>query len=184
MENNLLKLLGFGPGAGNERLKIKGRVTFVLESRDGKSKQIIETDNIVTNAGDTHYAQRAGGETPTNAFQTGRMVLGTSGNAPGKGSLYSDITSVVSGSVKAFDATYPKSNDNDTDNTGANVDSLTYRTSYLTSEANAVSIDRIAITVASPSGGSPLLMYAVVTPFTKTSNDTLKVFVNHNFNGI
>ncbi len=177
-------MLGFGPKPGAERLKVKGRVTLVLESVDKKQRRVIETNNIVTDAGDTHYAQRAGGETPTNAFHTGRMALGTSGNAPAKSSTYSDITAVVSGSVKAFDAGYPKSNDNDTDNTGATADTLSYRTSYLTSEANAVSIDRVAITIASPAGGSPLLMYATLTPFTKTTNDTLKVFINHNFNGI
>jgi len=181
MTNILGKLMGSGL---NSQIGVKGKIAIVLENREARTRRVIEARNIVTDAGDKHYAQRAAGETPTDAFQTGRLVLSTTGNAPGKASIYSDLTGVVSGSLKAFDGTYPKTADGDTDNTGAAIDSITYRTSYITSEANAAGITRLAITIASPVGGSPLLMYATVTSFTKTSSDTLKVFVNHNFNGI
>lgn len=178
------RILSLGTRRRNEQVRMKGRVAFILENKEARTRRVIEANNIVTDAGDKHYAQRAAGESPTDVFQTGRLVLGTTGNAPAKGSVYSDITAVVSGSLKAFDATYPKTADGDADNTGAGVDIITYRVSYTTAEANSAGITRLAITIASPVGGSPLLMYATVTSFTKTASDTLKVFVNHTFNGI
>ena len=67
---------------------IKANVVVVVVRQDG-SKEIHRYDdvNIVTNAGDIWYAQRAANETPTNNFNT--MVLGN-GTQPtwGKTSNY------------------------------------------------------------------------------------------------
>jgi hypothetical protein len=158
-------------------------VVAVLTNEKTGTSRIIPGKNIVTTAGDTYYAQKAAGETPTNSF--GIMELGTAGNAPAKSSNRSDMTTKVSGSQKAIDTTYPRTNDPDPDNTGAGAAVVTRRVSYTTSEANASNIDRGIITNASPGANEPVLSYWVfAAPFTKTNQDTLKVFLNHTMNGV
>ena len=138
--------------------------------------------NLVGDNGDIHYAQDGAEEAPTNVF--GIMELGTAGGAPAKTSNRDAITAFVASSQKAHDATYPTRNDSDSDNTGAGVDVVTYRTSYTTGEANSAGIDRGIITNVTPAAAEPTLTYYTITAFTKTSSDTLKFFTNHTFNGV
>lgn len=165
-------------------LQIKGKAFALLEHSNGE-KELFETENLVTAAGDLYYAKRAVAEAGiTPDFATGVMVLSTTGNAPAKGSVYSDLTGVIATSIQPFDATYPKRNDDDTDNTGRGATIVTYRRSYSTSQANGTGISRVAITVPSPVPASPLLMYAIFgTAFDKDTNTTIKIWVNHTFLG-
>lgn len=165
-----------------ERLGVSGTVVIVLQNIFTLEKKIMRCKNIVTDAGDLHYAQRAVAESLTNAF--GIMELGSAGATPGKSSNRSNITTKIASSQKAFDGTYPKRNDDDADNTGAGVDIVTFRVSYTTGEANDAAIDRVFITNTSPGASEALLMYAEFTSFAKTSSDTLKMFVNHTFTGV
>lgn len=173
-----------------EAIQIKGRVTVVLENKKTGEKKTFETENIVTDAGDLFYAQRAVKTSiPTNFVDgsgdfDGVMELGTAGASPGKASNRSNMTTKVASSEKAMDSTYPKLNDGDADNTGAGTDIVTYRVSYGTSEANGTAIDRLIITNPSPGASEAVLMYATFgSSFNKTSSDTLKVFVNHSLTG-
>lgn len=161
------------------KAKIKGYVVAVLENVKTGKKRVFKSKNIVCTTGEIYYAERGAGASPTNAF--GIFELGTAGNAPAAGSTRVDVTSKVASSQKAHDSTYPKANDGDSDNTGAGVDVTSYRVSYTTGEANSAGINRVIITNASPGASEPLLMYAEFTAFTKTSADTLKMFVNHQF---
>jgi len=183
-----------------ERVYHRGRILAVLTDVHTGAEEIHYGDlydapkapnpegpNRVTTAGELYYAQKSCGETPSQ-FTSPAMELGTAGNTPAAGSTRADVTTKVSSSLKQIDATYPKTNDGDTENTGRAADVISWRTSYLTTEANASSIDRAIITnyaSGSPGSTEPLLMYGVFgTPFTKTSSQTLKVFVNHTPTGV
>lgn len=171
---------------------INTKVVVVLEDRETGLKRTFESKNIVTDAGDLFYAERCvDTAVPTN-FTTGGGVFdgimelynGASG-APAKGNNRSALAGLVAASGKAIDATYPRVNDGDSDNTGAGADIVTYRVSYTTGEANATGIADVVITNPTPGASEPLLMHAEFgASFTKTSSDTLKVFVNHQLNGV
>ena len=161
-------------------------ICIVKESVNG-DKTWFYTKNIVTDAGDLFYAQKGAGESPTNNFAgtSGRMELRTGSATPAKSDTYQQVTTPVTTSRKAIDATYPKTNDSDTDNTGAGTDIVTWRTSWTTGDFNATGIIGGCIHVggASPSNSTALLTHFSISSFDKTSSDTLKVFVNHTFNG-
>lgn len=156
-------------------------VLAVLGRPDGKL--LIPAANIVTNAGDTYYAQRGAAETPSNSF--GVQVMASAGT-PGKSATYASFTA-ISGSIKAHTSGYPKTNDSDADNTGAGVDITTYLVSYAKGDFSHLAISHGLITNSSPvtSPPTPILTgYAFASSFAKTSDDTLKVFVNHEFLGV
>lgn len=193
-----------GPQA-DEEVRIIGRAVAVLENvdkvyrdvvitdRDGKKKTVglnpgdklrIHGVNIVTNDGDTYYAQSACGETPTDDFDgaSSGLRLGSDNTAPTKSDT--DVTTFLSGTAHALDATYEKTNDGDTDNTGAGVDVVTWRFSYTTSEGNATGIIEGAIVDDKTTPTAALTHFLFAASFNKTSSDTLKVFVNHTMNGV
>lgn len=162
-------------------IKMVGRGFAVLTKANGDIEQI-ELVNIVTNEGDKYYAQMAMGETPDTDFTAGGLRLGTGTTAPAK--TDSDVTTFISGSGKAVKSGYPKTADDDADNTGDGVDIATWTFEYLTSEANAVDIAEGAIVNNITTPTAALSHFLFATPFTKTSSDTLKVIVNHQFNGV
>ena len=153
-------------------------VVAVLTHLDG-SEEMIPGANIVTNAGDEYYASGAAG---TPAWAVAGMRLGTGVIAPGK--TDTDVQTFLAGSGKAIDATYPKVSDNDTDNTGAGTKVVTWRVSYALAEANGTAISELAIvdSITLPTKALNRALFAAA--FNKTASDTLKVFVNHTFNGI
>jgi hypothetical protein len=144
---------------------------------------LIPASNIVTNAGDIYYAQAAVGEATTNAFN--RLVLASAGT-PAKDADYADFTPIGS-TAKAHTATYPKTADADADNTGGGADIITHLFSYTKSDFNHAAISRGLITNTGPVASPPtpiLTGFAFASTFEKTANDTLKVFVNHEFLGV
>ena len=163
-------------------------VCIVKENTLTGQKTWLYTHNIVTNDGDLYYAQKSVGGTPTTDFggSDGRMELRTGSATPAKAHVYSDVTTPVTASRKAKDNTYPKTADDDSDNTGAGADIVTWRTSWTTSDFNATAIIGGCFHVggASPASGSKLLTHFSITSFNKTASDTLKIFVNHTFNGV
>lgn len=172
---------------------IEGRVCCCVYDEDKILQDVLESFNTVTNVGDRFYSYRGAAEQPTDAhFTSGATIAfdgimelynGASG-APAKTNDRSDLVGLVSGSAKAIDATYPKSNDSDADNTGKDADADTYKVTYTTGEANASSIDDVIITNPSPGSSENLLMHAdSLGSFTKTSSDTLVVYVNHQMTG-
>lgn len=173
-------------GSGcDDKQKVIGNVVLVLENTETGSKRVIQSRNLIMTTGDEYYAQRSAVEAPTN-FAYPAMELGTAGNAIAKSNTRADLTAKVTGSLKEIDATYPTTADPDSDNTGAGPGVVTYRVSYELGEANAAAISRVVITNfqgGTPGASEPLLMHASLTPFTKTSSDILKMFVNHTFSG-
>lgn len=163
-------------------------ICIVRENQDTGDKTWLYAKNIVTNDGDLYYAQKSVGGTPTSDFggSDGRMELRTGSATPAKAHVYSDVTTPVTASRKIKDSTYPKTADDDSDNTGAGADIVTWRTSWTTSDFNATAIIGGCFHVggASPASGSKLLTHFSITSFNKTASDTLKIFVNHTFNGV
>ena len=163
-------------------------ICIVKENQDTGEKTWYHAKNIVTNDGDLYYAQKSVGGTPTSDFggSDGRMELRTGSATPAKAHVYSDVTTPVTASRKIKDGAYPKTADDDSDNTGAGADIVTWRTSWTTSDFNATAIIGGCFHVggASPASGSKLLTHFSITSFNKTASDTLKIFVNHTFNGV
>jgi len=150
----------------------------VLERASGNRK-IIGLANIVTNNGDQYYAEAAVG---APSWTVAGMRLGTGVAAVGK--TDTDVTTVNTAGNKVIDATYPNTNDGDVDNTGAGIDIVSWRVSYTTAEANITSIAELALVdnITTPTKALCHALFAAA--FTKTSSDTLKVFVNHTMNGV
>ena len=170
-------------GSLNEQERIVGRGFAILTHSDG-SKEAVELINIVTNAGDTYYAQMACGESPTNDFDgtNSGLRLGSAATSPTK--TDTDVTTFLTGTGHALDATYEKTADGDSDNTGAGADIITWRFSYTTSEGNANGIAEGAIVDNRTTPTAALTHFLFAASFNKTSADTLKVIVNHQMNGV
>jgi len=168
----------------NEELQIVGRVIAVLENKKTGHKRIIHGLNIITDKGDKYYAQSACAETPTDDFDAaaGGLRLGSDNTPPVKSD--DDVITYLAGTAHALDATYPLTADPDPDNIGAGVDIVSWRYSYLTSEGNVDAIIEGAIVDDRTTPTGALSHFLFATPFNKTSSDTLKVFVNHTFNGV
>lgn len=165
-----------------EEVTVKGQVIAIVRNEVTGLVTVHETENIVTDAGDVYYAQRGANESPTNTFTT--LELGTAGT-PGKAANRSSFTAIGS-TQKLETATYPKTNDGDSDNTGAGVDIVTHQFSYAAGDFNNGAITHGWITNPTPGASEPILTGFAFTggAFAKTATDTLKVIVNHTFNGV
>jgi hypothetical protein len=163
--------------------KIKSHIIAIIENKKTGKREIFECKNIVTDAGDIYYAQRAAAETPTNTFNS--LYLGTTGSpSPGKSSNYSSIT-FQTGSEKVVKATYPKTNDGDSDNTGAGTDVTTWTFEYSAADGNWTGLTEGIISTAGASGTDPILNhFSFGGAFNKDSSTTLKVIINHTANGV
>ena len=167
----------------DERISIIGKVVAVLENKKTGKKRIIHGLNVVTDKGDKYYAQEACGEAPDDDFDgaSSGIRLGSDNTTPTK--LDSDVTTFLAGSAHGLDATYPMTDDADADNTGKGVDIVSWRYSYLTSEGNVSGIIEGAIVDDDTTPTGALTHFLFAASFNKTSSDTLKVFVNHEFAG-
>ena len=160
---------------------VTGQVLGILRQEELQLELTVPGLNIVTNDGDAYYAQVAVGETPDDDFTTGGLRLGDDNTSPTK--TDTDVTSFLSGSAHAEDATYPQTDDADGDNTGSGADIVTWRFSYTTGEGNVSDIIEGAIVDDTTTPTAALTHFLFASTFSKTSSDTLKVFVNHTFNG-
>ena len=176
-----------------ERLLVRGLMGKRMLFSDGKKhicngyaviegagkRRIIPLANIVTNDGDIYYATGAVG---APSWAVAGMRLGTGVTTPVK--TATDLTTFLAGSGKAVDSTYPKVVDDDTDNTGDGVDVVSWRVNYATGEGNGTDIAELALVdnITTPTKALCHALFAAA--FTKTSSDTLKVFVNHTMNGV
>lgn len=141
--------------------------------------------NIVTTKGDVYYAQLAMTDTITDDFQAAGagLRMGSATTTPTKANT--DVGTFLTGSDHVIDATYPKSNDGDADNTGSGTNVMTWTYSYLTSEGNVSSIAEGGISDVRAGPSTALLTHFLfASVFSKTSSDTLKVIVNHSVLGV
>ena len=193
-------------GNGNtmpETLDPKNNICVVLQKTDG-TKHWFYGSNIVTNDGDIYYAKRACGETPSTDENFGAVASGagatcilqnpSSANSLAKADDYGEVTNpiVTTGAQKDCTSAYPKTNDGDTDNTGAGVDIVTFKFSWTTSQidtssGNAITGGCIVDKNSTLADGKKILThwnFASPASFHKTSTDTLTLYVNHTMNGV
>lgn len=163
-------------------IAIVGRVSAVLHNEQLGLELVVPGLNIVTDDGDTYYAQVAAGETPDDDFAAGGLRLGDDNTAPTKSDT--DVTNFLAGTGHAIDGTYPQTDDQDGDNTGAGVDIVTWLFSYTTAQGNATGIIEGAIVDNTTTPTAALTHFLFAASFDKTASDTLKVFVNHTMNGV
>lgn len=167
---------------------IHNNVLAIIENESGKTLHV--GHNIVTDKGDIYYSQRGAAETPTDTYAEFTVSTNPFSPTPVKGTDAGDLVRAVATGTPnlAFTATYPKSNDTgDVDNTGDAPDVVSWAVSYAKTDFDDPSIEGVCIheTAATfGTGTDPLLMAVNLTAFSKTADDTLKIFVNHNMNGI
>ncbi len=170
----------------HQELEIGGEVIAILTDERTGLIRVHKTHNIVGDAGDEYYAEagaQKGGESVTNDFS--EMELGTAGT-PGKAATTSSFT-LIAGTPKAVKATYPKTNDTgDSDNTGDAVDAVTWTFEWTGADFNNAAITHGWIDVSAHGAGAPILTGFAFTggAFAKAATDTLKVIINHTFNGV
>ena len=182
-----------------ERSVVPDNIVMVLkDSAMGRVKQIVKTSldgthNIVTNAGNRHYAQRGAASTPAYLMTT--MTVASSIRAASAGATYGDFRNQVNVSTvlgaQLIDSGYPTTSDSDVDNTGADSDVVSWLRTFSTTQGNGT-IRAVAIhqTGAAATPGAQtttqllLNAFALAVSVVKTSSDTLRVFVNHTFLGV
>lgn len=165
-------------------------------SQDGKKieKEWFYGHNIVTDVGDTFYAEQAVNASLTEDFLTSdnrcELQNPTVADTPAKSDTYDDVSDPITASRKAITGTYPKVSDPDANNTGGGVDIASWDYAWTISDFNTESANDITGGVihnggTTPISSTPLLThYNFTTPFEKLSTDTLDVFHNHRFNGV
>lgn len=164
-----------------ELMEIQPDCFVVLHNEVTGEKRIIPGRNLVTNEGDKWYAQSACGESPTQTFAN--LYLATAGPTPAKDDDYSDFT-FHAGSEKAPTATYPKTADGDSDNTGAGVDIVSWKYEYTTGDGPFVAVTHSFIAAAGASGTDPILnSYEWGASWGKDASTSAKVFANHEMLG-
>jgi hypothetical protein len=158
----------------------KERVVAIIKDSTGKIKNIITGSNIVTNAGDEHYARMIVGE-ESNIGSKLYLRLGTGDSNPTKDDT--DVNTFVDNSGKLLDDDFPKRNYTEEENDG-DVKTITYRFYYPAGELEAAGIKEGAI-VNDPDNPTVALNHFLFDEaFDVTSEDNLVVLVNHSFIGI
>ena len=176
----------------------KNNICLVVSHLDG-SKDWWYGSNLVTNDGDIYYAKKSASETPASNenFGASACVLQNPASADTivKTDAYGQVSSPITtaGAVRGLTATYPLTNDQDSDNTGASADAISYRFDWATNQIDTSAGNPITggaiydVGQTSPVSGTKILTHWNFTSpatFHKTSTDTLKLFVNHTFNGV
>ena len=176
----------------------KNNICLVVSHLDG-SKDWWYGSNLVTNDGDIFYAKQAASETPASNenFYASACVLQNPASADtiAKTDAYGQVSSPITttGAVRPLTATYPKTADADSDNTGASTDAISYRFDWATNQIDTSAGNPITggaiydVGQTSPVSATKILTHWNFTSpatFHKTSTDTLKLFVNHTFNGV
>lgn len=136
---------------GEDPMGIAGLVIAELRGEDGALKGRCVVPNLVTAVGDQLYASRGAGLT-SSAVPTG-MKLGTGSTAVAKSGSGSALTTYLSGSNKAFDATFPSA-------TGG---VASYKRTYAAGEA----------TTASPITECAIVTDTIATDATSTEANTV-----------
>jgi len=163
----------------NDKMLLAGEVVAVLENRITNKKRFFATRNLITTDGDTYYAEASMG---SESWSVAGMRLGWDPASADVAKADTDVNSYLAGTQQAIDAGYPMTDDTDGDNVSSN-DIVSWRVSYGSSAANVTSISEIAIVDNITSPTKALCHAVFATAFAKTSDDTLKVFVNHEFLG-
>ena len=196
-------------GTGNEKqwMYTHNLVTTVGDEYYAKKITLKSADGSAY--ADTNFASDGilfhhdGATTVTSSIIYGAMVLRNGSATPAQGHDYSDVTGSLdasSGSGRNTTKTlrtvggtvnYPRHNDNDSDNTGGGNDQVTWSYEWATSDFNTTSISDLtggcivdrATSATAGVNAKLLTTFSFASAFEKTASDTLKIFVNHTFEG-
>lgn len=158
-----------------------------LIGSDGRQKLLVPFANLITDVGDLYYASKAivaiSPASPSAPTAITGMKLGTGSTAAAKNSTGSALTTYLSGSNAAFDATYPQ-----TSNLGAGLGvNAVYKTTWAAGTATSSTINEVVIVNDSgtdaTSTSANTYSRAVISTVNKTSADTLAITWNHKFLG-
>jgi hypothetical protein len=170
-------------GAHNDSAGIVGDITVERFDADGNLIESYKGKNLVTQVGDQVYGERGGGVSGAPAAPTG-MKLGTGGTAVAKTGAGAALVAYLSGSNKAFDATYPQSALNGSSRR------VTYKRTYAAGEATTASaITEVVVvneTIATDatSAAAATISRALITGISaKGASDTLAITWNQDLLG-
>ena len=138
--------------------------------------------NLISTAGELHYAQLIAQAGPTNAFDALELASAVPAT-PAASDDRSDYT-MIAASESSFEATYPKLNDLDADNTGAAADVFTYKGVWSAAAGNWADIDGGIITNATPGASEAILTGFTIGNFAKDASTSLTLYVNHAPTGV
>lgn len=165
-----------------EQQTVRGRGVAIVRGPDGREKQRVPFDNLVTQQGDLYYADRAAGIAGAPAAVTG-MQLGTSTTAPAKTGAGAAIVTLVANSLVALDGGFPTSA---LDGTARRI---RYQTTWAAGVATDSNINEVALVnqstgtqTAAPA--SATISRALLSPaVNKAAGDSLEVQWDHTFEG-
>lgn len=172
--------------------KIETNVILIFRDEATGKTRTVEAKNLVTDAGDEYYAQRAvefvlGAPTADNIFDTLFIGAGPSPAASTKTDDFSDLSPLITGATALVTTTWPKTDDQDILNAGGDVDAISWKFEFTPASFEAPgtpSIEVLGIAAAAATGTDPILNRLVIPAETKTFGQSLTVFINHTLNGI
>ena len=167
------------PRNADDFLIMEGMVVAEMFDCDGTLKARVETHNLITTVGDIMYAHRGSGITSPPNAPTG-MKYGTGSTAVAKTGAGAALVTYVSGSNKAFDATFPS--------IASNV--VTYKRTYAPGEGTTASPVTEAVIVNetigtdATSAAAATISRALITGVgSKGAGDTLVLTWTHTLTG-
>jgi hypothetical protein len=168
-----------------DRTGMVGFGTAELFNGDGRRTMLIPFSNLITDAGDLYYANKAiVGISPANASAptaANGMKLGTGTTAVSK--TDAGLATYLTGSNAAFDASYPQ-----TANLGTTLGvTAVYKVTWAAGTATSSTINEVVIVndraTDADSSAANTYSRAVLTTVNKTGSDTLAVTWSHKFLG-
>lgn len=159
--------------------------TLILErfNKDGELLERFEGHNLVTQVGDQMYGERGAGLAGAPAAPTG-MKLGTGSTAVAKTGAGAALVTYLSGSNKAFDATFPASS------LSGSSRRIQYKRTYAAGEATtaspiteAVIVNDTIATDATSAAANTISRILVTGISAKGASDTLTATWNHDLLG-
>lgn len=151
----------------------------IINKKTGKEK-IIKGHNIVTNAGDIHYAKKIIGE--TSSLDTLYLRLGTDSSNPTKDDT--DVNAYIDPSSRIVDSGFPQRNYTDEGNTNGGENVITYKITYDVGEVVANGVIEGALVDDPDNPTEALNHFLFDEAFDVTDQDQLIVFINHAFVGV
>lgn len=159
-----------------------------LFDQDGNLKQSVEFGNLITDAGDLYYAQKAitsiAPANPSAPTAMTGMKLGTGATAVAKNGAGAALVTYLTASNLAFDSTYPQ-----TANLGAGLGvNAVFRTTWAAGVATNGALTEVVMVNdsavnATSSAANTASRALFASAINKTATDSLVVTWNHKFLG-
>jgi hypothetical protein len=172
-----------GRPAGADKAGVVGELILERRDADGNLIESFRGKNLVTQVGDQMYGEKGAGIGSPPASPTG-MRLGLGSTAVAKTGGGAALTTYLSGSNKAFDATYPQSSLNGSSRR------ITYKRTYAAGEATtasaiteAVIVNDTIATDATSTAANTISRILVTGISAKGASDTLTATWNHDLLG-